>query len=141
MSVIAPTLAGSLRGELLDPQDAGYEDARRLYNAMIDKRPALIARCVDVADVVAAVRLRHASRGSRIAVPSAGVTTAAAWAACDGGLVIDLSLMNGVSRRPGGEAGTGRQAARTLGRGRPRNPCLRTGRPRPASSPPPASAA
>ncbi|MGH9377573.1 MAG: oxidoreductase, partial [Terriglobia bacterium] len=44
-----------LRGELIEPTDARYAEARKVYNAMIDKRPRLIARCADVADVVAAV--------------------------------------------------------------------------------------
>ena len=44
-----------LRGELIRPGDATYDEARKVYNAMIDKRPALIARCVDVADVISAV--------------------------------------------------------------------------------------
>ena len=48
-------LGTMLRGELLRPEDGGYEDARKVYNAMIDKRPALIVRCADVADVIAAV--------------------------------------------------------------------------------------
>ena len=47
-------LKAQLRGELILPGDAGYDDARKLYNGMIDKRPRLIARCVDVADVTAA---------------------------------------------------------------------------------------
>ena len=47
--------ASRLRGELIRPGDASYEEARKLYNGMIDKRPALIARCVDVADVIGAV--------------------------------------------------------------------------------------
>ena len=47
------TLRTQLRGELIQPGDAHYDEARQVYNAMIDKRPALIARCADVADVVA----------------------------------------------------------------------------------------
>ena len=45
----------SLRGELIQPNDAGYDEARKVYNAMIDRRPRLIARCTDVADVITAV--------------------------------------------------------------------------------------
>ena len=45
----------SLRGSIVQQADAGYDDARKLYNAMIDKRPKLIARCIDAADVIAAV--------------------------------------------------------------------------------------
>ncbi|MDQ3655111.1 MAG: FAD-dependent oxidoreductase, partial [Chloroflexota bacterium] len=48
-------LAAALRGEVIQPGDAGYDAARTVYNGMIDKRPAIIARCVDVADVIAAV--------------------------------------------------------------------------------------
>jgi hypothetical protein len=48
--------AGSLRGSVIQQGDAGYDYARKLYNAMIDKRPKLIARCADAADVIAAVR-------------------------------------------------------------------------------------
>ena len=48
-------LRGKFRGELITPADAAYEAARKLYNGMIDRRPALIAKCVDVADVIAGV--------------------------------------------------------------------------------------
>ncbi len=48
-------LSGSLRGQLIQPSDPEYEDARRVYNGMIDRRPRLIARCADAADVIAAV--------------------------------------------------------------------------------------
>ncbi len=49
-------LAASLRGELITPDDAGYDDARAVYNAMIDRRPAAIARCANAADAVACVK-------------------------------------------------------------------------------------
>ena len=52
---LAQSLGTSLRGPIITPSDAEYEDARSLYNAMIDKRPAVIARCVDASDVMAAV--------------------------------------------------------------------------------------
>jgi FAD/FMN-containing dehydrogenase len=83
-----------LRGELITPADAGYDAARRVYNAMIDRRPALIARCADVADVMAAVdfarekKLLLAVRGGGHNGPGLGV--------CDDGLVIDLSRMRGI---------------------------------------------
>src|SRR5207245_2580246 len=51
----ASALKASLRGELIQPNDEGYDAARKVYNGMIDKHPALIARCADVADVIAAV--------------------------------------------------------------------------------------
>src|SRR6267378_590716 len=64
---MASQFAEELRGELLSLGDEGYEEARKLYNAMIDRRPALIARCADVADVIAAVN--HAREtGLRVAV-------------------------------------------------------------------------
>jgi hypothetical protein len=87
-----------LRGELIQRSDPRYEDARKLYNAMIDKRPLLIARCADVADVISAVRfareqdLLTAIRGGGHNGPGLG--------SCDDGLVIDLSLMNGVRVEP-----------------------------------------
>jgi FAD/FMN-containing dehydrogenase len=58
-----------LRGELLSPGDAGYDEARQLYNAMIDKHPALIARCAGVADVLAAV---HFARSHDLVVAVRG---------------------------------------------------------------------
>jgi hypothetical protein len=87
-----------LRGELIQRSDPDYEEARKLYNAMIDKRPLLIARCADVADVIAAVRfgrendLLTAVRGGGHNGPGLG--------SCNDGLVIDLSLMKGVRVDP-----------------------------------------
>jgi hypothetical protein len=91
-------LKTSLRGELIEPKDAGYEEARALYNGMIDKRPLAIARCADVADVIAAVNwgrdnaLPIAIRGGGHNGPGLG--------SVDKGLVIDLSRMNGVRVDP-----------------------------------------
>lgn len=90
--------AGQFRGELIQPSDPGYDDARKVYNGMIDKRPALIARCADVADVIAAVNygrennLLIAIRGGGHNGPGFGV--------CDDGLVIDLSRLKGVRVDP-----------------------------------------
>lgn len=87
-------LRAKLRGELITPGDASYETARKVYNAMIDRRPALIARCADVADVIASVnfarekKLLLAVRGGGHNGPGLGV--------CDGGLVIDLSRLKGI---------------------------------------------
>src|SRR5689334_1980264 len=80
-----------LRGELIRPGDAGYDAARQLYNGMIDKRPALIARCVDVADVIAAVNFAR-DQGLTLAVRGGG-HNGAGMASADGGLVLDLSRM------------------------------------------------
>lgn len=90
----AAQLAAQLRGELIQPGDAHYDDARRLYNGMIDKRPALIARCADAADVVAAVNFGR-EQGLLVAVRGGG-HSGAGLGSCDGGLVIDLSPMRGV---------------------------------------------
>jgi len=87
-----------LRGELIQRSDPQYEEARKLYNAMIDKKPLMIARCADVADVISAVHfgrennLLTAIRGGGHNGPGLG--------SCDDGLVIDLSLMNGVRVDP-----------------------------------------
>ena len=94
----AAALRGQLRGELIRPGDANYDDARRVYNAMIDKHPALIARCTDVADVISAVnfgrenQLTVAVRGGGHNGPGLGT--------CDDGLVIDLSPMRDVRVDP-----------------------------------------
>ena len=84
----------SFGGDLLRPGDPGYDEARRLHNGMIDKRPALIARCLTTADVVAAVDLGRTA-GLEIAVRGGGHGIAGR-ATTDGGLMIDLSLMKGI---------------------------------------------
>jgi FAD/FMN-containing dehydrogenase len=91
-------LVSRMRGELLRPGDAGYDQAIQIYNGMIKKRPALIAHCVDVADVIAAVNfareheLTLAVRGGGHSGPGLGT--------CDDGLVIDLSGMKGTRVDP-----------------------------------------
>jgi FAD/FMN-containing dehydrogenase len=91
-------LAPSLRGELIGRESAGYDDARKVHNAMIDKRPFAIARCRDQADVVAAVQFarRH---GLDIAVRGGG-HGGAGYGTADDGLVIDLSPMRWVRVDP-----------------------------------------
>lgn len=86
------------RGVLLRPGDAGYDAARAIWNGMIDKRPALIARCTGPADVIVAVNFTRAHR-LLLAVRGGGHNVAGN-ALCDGGLVIDLSLMRGVQVDP-----------------------------------------
>jgi FAD/FMN-containing dehydrogenase len=85
---------GSLRGELIRPGDAGYDEVRTVYNAMIDRRPALIVRCAGIADVINAINL---ARGHNLltAVRGAGHNVTGN-AVCDGGIVIDLSQMKGM---------------------------------------------
>jgi hypothetical protein len=103
-------LRDGFRGELLRPNGAGYEEARRVWNASISRFPGLIARCAGVADVIAAVRFARenelllAVRGGGHSFPGQSV--------CDGGLVIDLSPMKGIRVDP--EARTVRAQAGVL---------------------------
>jgi FAD/FMN-containing dehydrogenase len=91
-------LGDRFSGHLLRPADAGYEDARTVHNGLVDKRPALIARCSGVADVVDAVTLTH-KLGLEVAVRGGGHNVAGR-ATTDGGLMIDLSLMKGIHVDP-----------------------------------------
>lgn len=91
-------LAEALRGQLIRPTDPDYEQARKVYNAMIDRRPALIARCADAADVITAVNYGR-DQGLDIAIRGGG-HNGAGLGTCDGGLVIDLSSMRGVRVDP-----------------------------------------
>lgn len=87
-------LAARFSGRLLQPVDVGYDDARRVHNGLIDKRPTLIARCGNVADVVDAVKF--AREGSLEVAIRGGGHNVAGRATIDGGLMIDLSLMKGI---------------------------------------------
>ena len=87
-----------LRGNILSSADEGYDEARKVWNGMIDKRPALIVRCSGVADVISAVRFAR-DQDLLVSVRGGGHNVAGS-AVCDGGLVIDLSLMNGVRVDP-----------------------------------------
>src|SRR5690348_8513343 len=80
---------GQFRGAVIEPRDAGYEEARKVYNAMIDRKPRMIAQCTDVADVMAAVRMAK-TNGLRVSIRGGG-HNAAGLGVCDDGLVIDLS--------------------------------------------------
>jgi FAD/FMN-containing dehydrogenase len=91
-------LGERLSGPLLAPGDPGYDQARRVDNGLIDKHPALIARCMHTADVVAAVNLGR-SEGLEISVRGGGHNVAGK-AVTDGGLMIDLSLMKGIHVDP-----------------------------------------
>lgn len=90
----AATLTKGFTGQLIGPDDVGYEDARRVHNGLIDRRPAMIARCRGVADVVDAVAFGRAN-GMEIAIRG-GAHNVAGRATVEGGLVIDLSLMKGI---------------------------------------------
>jgi FAD binding domain/Berberine and berberine like len=91
-------LRAALRGGALVPDSPGYEQARKVYNAMIDKRPACIVRCVDVADVITALGFAR-EQGLEVAVRGGG-HNGAGLGTVDGGLVIDLSPMRGVRVDP-----------------------------------------
>jgi FAD/FMN-containing dehydrogenase len=95
---VVSALNAGLRGELIQPGDANYDSARRLYNGMIDKRPGLIARCVDVADVQTAVNF--AREHDLLLAVRGGGHNGAGLGSCDDGLVVDLSLMRGVHVDP-----------------------------------------
>ena len=88
----------SVRGELLRPCDTGYETTRKVWNGMIDRRPALIIRCTGVADVIAAVQFAR-THELLVAVRGGGHNVAG-HAVCDGGLMIDLSRMKGLRVDP-----------------------------------------
>jgi FAD/FMN-containing dehydrogenase len=95
MAVSAEGLAQAVRGRVVERGDSEYDSARALYNAMIDRRPAAIAYCVDEADVAAAVRYAT-ERGLRIAVRCGG-HNGAGLGSVDDGLVVDLTELNTVS--------------------------------------------
>ena len=94
----------ALSGQVIEAGDAGYDEARKVHNGMIDRKPALIARCVDAADVVTAVNFARAT-GVVVSVRG-GDHSAAGNAVCEGGMMIDLSLMKGLRVDP--EARTAR---------------------------------
>ena len=81
------SLRARFRGTLLQPGEEGYEEARRIWNGAIDRRPALIARCAGADDVVKAVRFAR-ERDMLISVRGGGHAVAG-HAVCDGGVVID----------------------------------------------------
>jgi FAD/FMN-containing dehydrogenase len=91
-------LASAFSGQLLLPTDASYEDARKVHNGLVDKRPALIARCNGVADVADAINLTR-KLGLEVAVRGGGHNVAGR-ATVEGGVMIDLSPMKGIHVDP-----------------------------------------
>jgi FAD/FMN-containing dehydrogenase len=87
-----------LRGKLIEPGDVTYDEARKVYNGMIDRHPRLIVRCADVADVMAAVNFGREQK-MLVAIRGGG-HNASGLGVCDDGLVIDLSSMNYVRVDP-----------------------------------------
>ncbi|MCJ7628213.1 MAG: FAD-binding oxidoreductase, partial [Longimicrobiales bacterium] len=91
--------SAGLRGELLGPQSPGYDDARALWNGMVDRRPGLIVECAGAADVIRSVKFA-AKNGLLVSVLGAGHNIAGN-AACEGGFMISLRKMNSVRVDPG----------------------------------------
>ena len=120
----------SLRGNLLRPGDPGYDDARKVYNGMIDRHPGLISRCVDVADVIASVR--YAGETGMLTAVRGGGHNAGGLGICDDGIVIDLSRDERNPCKPEG-ANRPRRGRMHVGRCGPRHPRVRDGHPRRAS--------
>src|SRR5690242_8138753 len=102
MSEIDDREIGGLRaqvaGEVLLPTDTGYDAARSVWNGAIDRRPAVIVRCLNSADVAQAIAFARRA-GLEIAVRGGGHNYAG-FAVCEGGVMIDLSRMNGVTVDP-----------------------------------------
>ncbi len=96
--LVDDVLAGALRGELIGPEDSGYDEARAVYNGMIDRRPAVIARCADVADVIAVIDF--ARRRDMLLAVRGGGHNAGGLGVADDAIVCDLSAMHGVHVEP-----------------------------------------
>lgn len=86
------------KGDLLRPDDPGYEEARRVWNGIVARKPGLIARCADVCDIQAAIRIAAHTR--IVTAVRCGGHSLAGFSTCDGGLVIDLSRMREVTVDP-----------------------------------------
>ena len=125
---VVAELRESLRGELLYPSDAGYNEARSIWNAMFDKRPALIVRCAGVSDIISSVNFAR-TNSIPVAVRGGGHNVAGSGA-CDGGFMLDMSRLKSVrvdpvNRTARAEPGLtwgefeecGRRATRSLPRG------------------------
>jgi hypothetical protein len=91
-------LRAQLRGTIVQPGDAAYDEARRVYNAIIDKRPRLVVRCADVADVIASVNF---ARGNKLLLAvRGGGHNGGGLGVCDDGMVIDLAALRGIRVDP-----------------------------------------
>src|SRR4051794_27402300 len=141
-------LRASIKGEVFAPGDGGYDEARTVFNAMVDKRPAAIVRCKDPSDVIAAIDLARAS-AAEVSVRSGGHGVTGSQLS-DGGITIDMSAMKRIRVDPAarlaraqaggtwgeldapaqehGLAGTGGGGPRTRGAGPPPRPGSGRGR-------------
>ena len=97
-AAVVADLAGQVSGPVLGPQDAGYEEARAVYNGLIDRRPALIVRCRTTNDVVAALAFARGA-GLEVSIRGGGHNVAGR-AVTDGGIMIDLAEMKGIAIDP-----------------------------------------
>src|SRR3954466_8602397 len=97
-AVAVKALRSSVRGDLLRPADAEYDQARTLWNALHDRRPAPVVRCAGTADVIAAVNFARTHQ-IPVAVRGGGHNVAGSGS-CDGGLLLDMSHMKGIEVDP-----------------------------------------
>jgi FAD/FMN-containing dehydrogenase len=100
-------LRAAMEGPVIVPGDPGFDEGRRVWNAQIDRRPLVIARCASAADVAAAIGFAREHR-LEISVRG-GAHNSAGTAVCDDGLMVDLSLLNEVTVDPRFRRGTGRR--------------------------------
>src|SRR5947208_13981287 len=91
-------LQSTVRGEVIGPESKQYDEARKVYNAMIDKRPSVIVRCLGVADVIAAVKAAR-SEGLTVAVRGGGHSVPG-FGTADDALVVDLGRLKGMRVDP-----------------------------------------
>src|SRR4026207_1857531 len=98
-------LRASVRGAIIQRNDPAYEAARKVYNGMIDKHPALTVRCPDVADVIAAVNFARSN--DMLTAIRGGGHNGGGLGTCDDGIVIDLSPLKGIARDPVGRHARG----------------------------------
>ena len=94
MNASTGTLRTALKGRLIVPGDDGYEAARRVYNATIDRRPAAVVQCADAKDI--ALGVRHAGENGVAAAIRGGGHSGSGFGTCDGGVVIDLAALRDV---------------------------------------------
>src|SRR5215475_10027548 len=97
-TIPADILRDGFSGQVMEPEQPGYEDARRVFNAMIDRCPALIARCASATDVVVAVNTAR-ERDFDVAVRCGGHSFSG-LSTCDDGMVIDLSGLKSITVDP-----------------------------------------